>query len=136
MYYRIDLVFSYWIFAWFLLYYFGIIDYNPKLILIFAFIENIFIFIAMIMNKTPLIQLLKFLFINFFIKILPLWYVWRTKIMFNDIYPTILLCILYLIWVYINKKNVIHYQLSITRSLINGKSETPLLSLIKSIHNL
>lgn len=129
--YRIDLIFSYWIFAWFLLYYFGIVKYNPKLILIFGLIENIFLFILMMINKTSLLHLFNFLFINFFIKILPLWYVWKTKIVFNDIYPIIIVFILFLAWFHINKKNALQYQLSIIRSLVNGKSETPLLALMK-----
>ena len=38
--YRFDLVYSYWIFAWYLLYIFKIIPYNPKLVLIIGVVEN------------------------------------------------------------------------------------------------
>ena len=39
-YYRFDLLFSYWIFIWYLLYIFEIIDASPKLALIVGLIEN------------------------------------------------------------------------------------------------
>jgi hypothetical protein len=49
--YRFDYVFSYWIFAWFLLYEFGYTSYNPKIALIIALIENIGILCLMIYFK-------------------------------------------------------------------------------------
>ena len=39
---RIDFVFSYWIFLWYILYEFKITQYNPKWALTFGLIENIF----------------------------------------------------------------------------------------------
>jgi hypothetical protein len=37
---RFDLVFSYWIFAWYLLYMAKIIKYSPKLVIVLGIIEN------------------------------------------------------------------------------------------------
>lgn len=42
---RLDYVFSYWIFAWYLLYIAKITKYNPKFVLILGIIENSFTFI-------------------------------------------------------------------------------------------
>jgi hypothetical protein len=134
--YRIDLIFSYWIFAWFLLYYFKIINYNPKLALIISLIENIFLFILMIIYKVSHINLISFIIINFFIKVLPLYYVWNTKIiLYNDIFNIIILLIIYLIWCFINRTSIIEHQYAILQSLIHNKSETPFLYLINRIND-
>jgi hypothetical protein len=136
MFYRLDLIFSYWIFTWFLLYYFRIIKYNPKLALIIALIENIFLFMLMIIYKVSILNLISFIIVNFFIKILPLYYLWNTKIIvIKDVFHIIILFIIYLIWCFINKTSIIDYQLSIVQSLLNNKSETPFLYLIKKINN-
>ena len=134
--YRIDLIFSYWIFAWFLLYYFKIINYNPKLALIISLIENIFLFILMIIYKVSHINLISFIIINFFIKVLPLYYLWNTKIiLYNDIFNIIILLIIYLIWCFINRTSIIEHQYAILQSLIHDKSETPFLYLINKIND-
>ena len=48
---RIDFTFSYWIFAWFILYQLNIIKYNPKIFLILASIENLILLFMMIYYK-------------------------------------------------------------------------------------
>ena len=48
--FRLDYVFSYWIFAWFILYYYKIVKSLPLFILLIAIIENSFLFIIHIIN--------------------------------------------------------------------------------------
>lgn len=47
-------------------------------------------------------MIIKFIIINFFIKIIPLFIVWKDKIVKKDIYATILLFLFYLFWILIN----------------------------------
>lgn len=99
---RSDYIFSYWIFTWFLLYYLNIIKYSPKFVLILGLIENFFIIIYLLLNKSPLCKISKFIIINIIIKVIPLYLIFNDKIRYRDIYATIILFLIYLIWVYIN----------------------------------
>jgi hypothetical protein len=99
---RSDFVFSYWIFAWFILYLFRIVPYSPKFIIILGIIENVFALLYMIFHKTPLYNIIKFIIINIFIKVIPLLLVWSDKIVKRDIYATIIIFLVYLLWLTYN----------------------------------
>lgn len=101
--YRFDYVFSYWIFAWFLLYYLGFTSYNPKIALILALIENIGILGSMIYFNNSFIYIFLFCIINFFIKVLPIWLLRKTKYEWNDVYAMIALFLIYILWLLVNK---------------------------------
>ena len=99
---RSDFIFSYWIFAWFLLYYFNIIKYSPKFVIILGLIENCFLLLFLIIYKSTLYKITKFIIINTIIKVIPLYLVWNDKIIKRDIYATIILFLIYLLWIYLN----------------------------------
>ena len=101
--YRFDLVFSYWIFAWYLLYISKIVKYNPKLVLIIGVLENLCVLgIMLFIIKSPLETIMKFIVINMFIKIIPLYTVWNNKINFRqDLLCIFILFIIYLLWSYL-----------------------------------
>jgi len=103
---RLDFVFSYWIFLWFLLYLLKIVPYSPKFVIILGIIENIFVFIHMIFYKSSIYNIIKFIIINIFIKIVPLLLVWKDKIVKRDIYATIILFLIYLLWLFYNRLEV------------------------------
>ena len=130
---RIDLVFSYWIFIWYLLYAIHIVKYNPKFAIIIGIIENIFMFLTMIYFGSSYETLFYFIIINIFIKLIPYYTLIKTSITYNDIKVTLLLFLIYSIWVYINGHTVIEYQNKIFDSLINNKNQTPLMFLIQQI---
>lgn len=143
---RLDYVFSYWIFAWFLLYYFKLVSFNPLFALILATIENTMLLLLMIYYKVHIINIISFIVINFFIKVLPIIYLWKSKIILRDIIALVVLYLIYIVWLYINKQyNFLNIQMDIYNSLIHGKSETPFMALVaklkpyivkKDIHNL
>ena len=129
---RLDYVFSYWVFAWFLLYYFKFTSFNPLFALEIATAENTILFLLMIYYKVPTFNLISFLVINFFIKILPIIHLWNTKIIMRDIIAFIVVYLIYLLWLLINRQtNVFKIQNEIYESLIHGKSDTPFMSLTK-----
>lgn len=131
---RLDYVFSYWILAWYLLYIAKITKYNPKFVLILGIIENSFLLLFMIIYKTKISSIIIFIIINIFIKIIPYYTVRNDKIIKKDIIATIILFIIYCLWLYINTgNNVIEFHLKISESVIKDKNETPAMRFINYI---
>ena len=105
---RLDLIFSYWIFAWYVLYMFNIVNYNPKLALIFGVIFNFWFLIKLIYLKRPLLFITLFIIIVTFTKILPLYTVRNTKIdLYNDAFNLFVLFAIYNIYLYMNGTNFV-----------------------------
>jgi len=125
---RIDLVFSYWMFFWYLLYALKFTKYSPKFIIGLGIIENIIMFLLMFYYKTKPITIIYFIIINFFIKIVPFYMMINEKIKICDIYASIILFVIYSLWVYLNGETVIEYNNKIFESLVYNKSETPFIS--------
>jgi len=95
---RLDFIFSYWIFAWYLCYLFKWTHYNPKLALLLGLFENGILLTMMIYNNT---LLLYFLLVNIIIKLIPYMTIQRS-IQWSDIYPSTGLFVVYLIWLKVN----------------------------------
>ena len=121
-------IFSYWIFIWFILYYFGLTKYNPLLLLLVGYIFTLFEFIYLIINKTSKYNLIKFFLINILIKFIPILLIIKFPLRFNldDIYVSIYLIITYLIIMSIMNKNPYeYYKLMINTYIYNdNKSKT------------
>jgi len=101
---NIDSIFSYWIFAWYLLYEFKFINYSPKLALIIGLISNIILLLLMIYYNNSILNILLFCIVQLFIKVIPLW-----RLRNNNIYDyksLITLFIIYMVWLFINKTNI------------------------------
>ncbi len=100
----IHLIFSYWIFAWYLLYEFKYIKYSPKLALIIGLISNTILLFLMIFYNNNIINILLFCIVQLFIKIIPLWRLRNNKM--YDIKSLCILFIIYMIWLFINNTNI------------------------------
>lgn len=96
-------VFSYWIFVWFIVYYLATFLLqirsvpNPKLALIIAEVQNIALIAYFIMKDVPTRNIFVFVFINIFIKIIPIYLLRNVKIHESDILWIFLLYIAYLL---------------------------------------
>ena len=101
---NIDLIFSYWIFTWYVLYEFKIITYSPKLALIIGLISNIILLLLMIFYNNSIIIIVLFCIIQIFIKIIPLWRLRNNHI--YDFKALAILFIIYMIWLFINNTNI------------------------------
>lgn len=101
---RPDFIFSYWIFTWYILYEFRMVSYNPKGALLIGLVENLILLGIMIYYSY--VYILEFCIINLFIKILPLWRLSNTSYYVKDIYATLVLFFIYLIWVYFHQRNL------------------------------
>jgi hypothetical protein len=99
---RFDFVFSYWITTLWVLYITGFTHLNPKLLLVLGVIENTILFFFLPKEKRFI-----FIFINFFIKVVPLYTVWNTKILKKDVVQSTLLFLAYLAWLKLNNQPLI-----------------------------
>ena len=132
---RLDLIFSYWIFIWFLIYKLKWIMYSPKFAIIFGLIENFFMLIMMFLFGTKMESIIYFIIINVFIKVIPLYYLRNEYIYWKDIYFTIILFILFILWLHINKESLIGNLKLIHDSLVYNRFNTPFFALIKNFKN-
>ena len=101
-----DELFSTWVFVWFLLYYFKLIQYSPKfwLILITIYAALSIIYMIYIQLKPKYILTVTLLMVTS--KILPLCIIFNDMIKINDILFGFGLGIVYLLWLTYRNKNV------------------------------
>jgi len=132
--YRPDLIFSYWIFTWYLLYIFGVIIYNPKFTFILGIIENIVTIILMIYYGTKMKIIILFIIILFLIKIIPLYTIWNTTTNIKDIKAFILIFLIYLFWYFIVNNKNISYLINLKKDLVlYNKINTPGIFLLNKL---
>ena len=113
---RPDLIFSYWIYLWYILYIFKVVKYNPKFAIICGMIENLIILLLMCIYNTKKILVVLFIIMFVILKLIPLYTIWNDNIkLYDDIKNTSLLFIIYLLWIHLN-------QLTITDALTNAKN--------------
>ena len=101
--YRFDYVFSYWIFAWFLLYHFKVTSYNPFCALLIALFTNTIGFIGLIYYEYDMFDIVAFAIINFCIKVIPILCIKDKKIKKQDVGFLVLLYCVFLLWLKLNK---------------------------------
>lgn len=130
---RPDLIFSYWIYLWYVLYFLKIVSYSPKFALIIGLIDNIIMLLLMIHYGTSKKTIILFVIINTIIKIIPLYYLRHDKILLTDIYFTILLFAVFLIWIDVNKQTLVGNIKLMHDSLLYSKNNTPFIYLFNKI---
>jgi hypothetical protein len=130
---RPDLVFSYWIYLWYILYAFKITSFSPKFPLLLGLIDNLVMLILMLVYGTSKVTIFYFIIINTIIKVVPLYYLRNQAINMKDIYFTIVLFGIFVIWLHLNKQSLIGNAKTIHDSLIYGENKTPFMALLNKI---
>ena len=130
---RPDLIFSYWIILWYILYEFSLISYNPKAWLLFALFINSIQAILMIYYKR-FFMLFVFICVITVIKIIPTWRLRNTHIHIEDILFGIILFILYYGWLLYNKYTIYKIGQLLFNSIKYNNEITPMMYLIKKIN--
>jgi len=125
--FRPDLLFSYWIFVWYLFYFFGKTTYNPTFALILATLENC-IMVAF-MYKTRRSTVVCFILAMFVFKIIPLFSI-NHSIHKRDICAAFLLFFIYCGWLYLNG-HTLYYVFQLSKDVIENKIDLPFTSFIK-----
>jgi hypothetical protein len=132
---RVDLVFSYWVYLWFILYIFNYTSYSPKFALTLGLLDNIVMLFLMIIWGTSIKTIIWFIIINTLIKVVPLYYLRNDSFKMKDIYVTMGLFIIYIIWLHINNQSLEGNIKIIHNSLLYGKNKTPFMNLLSKIEN-
>ena len=132
----IDLIFSYWFFLWFILYELKIVSYNPKFAVIVGIVEILITGMILLYHKILysgisikfVTTLALFLFVNFIIKCIPIYYLWNTTITSRDVHFTFVLFVIYNCYLLvIRDTNLINVYTAIYNSVYNEKPDTPLM---------
>jgi len=100
--FRLDMIPSNWILIWFILFYYKIIKYNPKLALLIASIINIIQIFVMIYFNNSFINIFILCLLVLFVKLVPLWLLRKTKYEMKQVLYVFVFSILYTVWLYIN----------------------------------
>lgn len=130
---RFDLVFSYWIFAWYLLYMLKFVKYNPKFAIMIGILENIVLLIFMSLNGANRRTIGYFILVNTFIKVLPFYTVRDDTIKVKDIQVTLMLFIIYIGWIFLNNQSLPeNYKLAYF-SLTKNQDTMPFLALVSYV---
>lgn len=132
---RFDLVFSYWIYIWYLFYIYRFISYSPKFAIGLGIIDNIIMLALMIYFGSNVKAIFYFILINTLIKVVPFYTLRNETIRLKDVYFTIILFIIFIIWLHINQQNLIGNIKLIHDSLLYNKNQTPFMSLLGKIES-
>lgn len=129
---RIDYIFSYWIFFWYLLYISGIqTTYNPKFAIVCGLLENLGVSALMLYFGTNWNLIFLFFIMTTLLKIIPLATLWNTEIHRADIYATFILFGLYLAYVYlIGKKTVNDFTKQTKELVLHNRNTLPGMKLL------
>ena len=128
---RFDLILSYWIFAWFLLYLYDVVPYSPHLALILALLFEIGILCAMVFNHASNYYIGLFVIITIIIKAIPIYILRNEQInYFNQMIYMGCVIALYMLWLKLNNQNAIEYFTYQMSRLVEGKATTPAISII------
>lgn len=107
---NLDLIFSHWIFVWYLLYYFRIVKLNPKFAIICGIVVNVIMLLLMFICHTNIKLILFFSIIVLLTKIIPFITIWNKKIKPKEDIPVFMtLFVIYLAWACINLKKVCEF---------------------------
>jgi len=139
---RPDFIFSYWIFAWAIIYYIyqsyfpdeikiaysGFAKYgNPKVALYCAFFENLCALVYLFVKNTKWFIIAKYIFTIVILKVIPLYLLEPYKMNLpNDLYITCLLGLLYKVYLSFFGETIANVYTKINTSISLDKNQTPL----------
>lgn len=134
-----DLLFSYWLFVWFLIYYImaktvkGVGFANPLIAFVIVFIVNTFICLYLLSYNKNYLGIIVFIVLNIIIKVIPIILLIGEPIhIWNNICITLFVFLLYNLYLYYNNTDIFTiYNLTVD-SIINNKNNTPILHLINT----
>lgn len=94
---RFDVVFSNWIFLFFLLYWCGLVKYNPLLLLCIGLVHNILLFVLYVFYNQYRMAIALGI-VNLFIKILPIYTIRHIVILKKDVIFSLILMFIYIVY--------------------------------------
>jgi len=98
-------------------------------------IDNIIMFLMMILYGTSIKNIIFFIIINIFIKVIPYYYLMDKPIKYVDIYVTVIIFIIFILWLHINKESLTGNIRIIYDSLLYDKNTTPIMNILSNLKN-
>ena len=129
-----EFTFSYWIFAWFLVFYAGYTKYNPKSWLVLAFLNNLYVFIFNHKLRSNRKVFALFILVDIVIKVIPLWLLRNTAFKYDDFIIGWMLFFVFLTWMFVrlgSYEAIIRYFSENDEKAAQGKVSTPFLNLLQ-----
>lgn len=145
---RPDFLFSFWVLAWGIIYYFAqrankppstasdfiTENMNPIFAFVFALIENIGMFIRILIYNPEPGLMIKFIFMMVTIKIIPIYFLRKYKIkVFENTMALLIIFILYNVYLYSNEKNAYDIYVKADKYILKNENRTPIFQLIHYI---
>jgi hypothetical protein len=134
-----DLLFSYWLFYWFLIYYIFVhiesnsvvynlikIIANPIIGLVIASTENIFTLMVLIYKNNSFMSTIKYLFAIVLFKLIPIYLLKQYSVnLFYSFISFLILFVIYLIYIKRNNQNIVYIYQNTLESILANKNDTP-----------
>jgi len=130
-----DLLFSNWVFIWFVLYLCKIIPYSPKLIILIGFVVVIGILFHLFNNNASKYNILKFATLNLFMKAIPLIILYNDSIIYDDFIFSTFIFIIYLLWLEINDNSFFKIYNKLIDNYINNHTNTFISNLYDNMYH-
>ena len=121
---RFDFVFSNWMFVWFILHQLLLVSYSPVLLFYLGLLGNFVILFIMLYYSYPYVGL--FILIVFLFKGVPLWLMRNEPFCMEDLYVSIGVFMVYLLWMAVNRQNVFTLFSSHIKSIQANKPWGPI----------
>lgn len=122
---RFDFIFSYWVFILVILYILHFINYNPTPLLILGILLNIYEIVLMIYYQNSTLHIITFTTLFIIMKIIPYLYIKNVKITRDDIRTSILIILIYFLWLFVNKVDIVEFVKNYTIGIKENKPNGP-----------
>lgn len=103
---RLDFIFTYWIFTWYVLYSLRIVSVSPKLVLCIAVLSCAISFVVLLYRRIRPYNLIKFFSMNMILKFLPLYTLMSQDVSADQVIASLLVAIVYITYVNANNGSV------------------------------
>ena len=123
---RPDLIFSYWLVLWFLLYMMKIIPYNPKYLFITGVVLASIQVLIMLSYQKSFFYIFAFVLANLLIKGIPIYMIYNRKTRPIDFCVMLFSVLVYYCWLKMNNKNVKRFFMEYLTPNENGRKSFPI----------
>jgi len=132
---RFEFTFSYWIFAWFLCYYMGLVPYNPRIWLMMATFYDLCLLLCMFYYNYKWAYIVLYLFVLFILKLIPLWILRMDSYRWHDFIAGLVLFAAYIGWMLFrlgSVSKVLDYYRGLREKMQDGNPFSPWITLLHS----
>jgi hypothetical protein len=120
-----DCIFSNWIFIWFLVFIFGLTKYNPFALLIIGFITITIYIFYLYYKKASTYNIIRFIAVNIIFKVIPILILVitkKTKIIIEDIIASVLLIMIYVLYLLLQNETPYSVYVKLNKSYIDNNN--------------